>query len=87
MKKQSGVLENMLYFMTKFSLYMLNRSDYLQEKMPFINEGQQFTLFKARKHFKCNHTTTSHVFQLNVKTSKTKSFKYTPYKRPKRSLC
>ncbi len=52
---------------------MLNRSDYLQEKMPFINEGQQFTLFKARKHFKCNHTTTSHVFQLNVKTSKTKS--------------
>jgi hypothetical protein len=37
------------------------------QKMPFFQQGQQFTLFKARKHFKSNHTTTSFLFQLNVR--------------------
>jgi len=40
-----------------------------QQKMPLFQQGQQFTLFKARKHFKCNHTTTGFLFQLNVRTA------------------
>jgi hypothetical protein len=35
--------------------------------MPSFQQGQQFTLFKARKHFKSNHTTTGSLFQHNVK--------------------
>jgi hypothetical protein len=54
--KITAILLKLLYFPISFT-----------QKMPSFKQGQQFTLFKARKHFKCYHTTTGFLFQLNVR--------------------